>query len=116
MRRDAGGRRGHRPWGADPVDRQMAEPARYADGEARTTPLDTVHPHVSPVQLDELRDECQPDPRPLVRPCARALDPMKAIEEMRKLCRRDAGSRVSNDDFEVVVEQPQRYEIGRASC
>jgi hypothetical protein len=62
------------------------------------------------VNLDELMDECEPDPRPLVAPRARALDAMKAFEQARKVlgCYPDARVLDHEESFPIDARRSDR--------
>ena len=64
-------------------------------------PFVALHPHAPAVQLGQLGHQRQADARALVGPCARALDPMKAIEHVGQLRGRDADPGVPHDQLEV---------------
>ena len=96
-------RRRQRSGLADTFGRQVGTAPRQSDGKRRAPAELALDANCATVQLDQLVHECEPDPRTLLRAAARALDPMKALEQPRQLLRCDANPAVGNPQLDPGV-------------
>jgi hypothetical protein len=61
------------------------------------------------VQFDQLLNQRQPDPAPLVRPSPGVLDPVKPLEQPGHFGGGNARAGVTHDEFDGATRSPQRH-------
>ena len=94
---------------AEPVRRQMRMSERNANGESRPYCFLARDLDRSIVETDQLLNQRQTDSTPLVRSRPNLRDAIESLEEIRNLVRRNADSRVANNQLGVRRVGPQRY-------
>lgn len=81
--------------GSVPVQRQ-------AEGKGGACPWRTLCPDLPPVHLDDALGDSQPQPRPAGGASARAVSPVKSLEDVRQILGGDATTCIPHEDHYPV--------------